>query len=154
MIAITEKSYKLRGQRLPDIHRNYLYELGRRFGPCGMLSLTILSIGGEDAAYFFGLVERGCFYDINLAYAEEFEKLSPGAHLTQKSLELLAAAGVHTVVSHGAHEYKKHWATKFVPQKRLFLFAPSARATATRFMRFSLGPAISRIGSVWKQPAA
>jgi len=154
MIGITEKSYKLQGQRLPDMHRNYLYELGRRFGPRGMLSLTILSIGGEDAAYFFGLVERGCFYDINLAYAQEFEKLSPGAHLTQKSLELLAAAGVHTVISHGAHEYKKHWATRFVPQETAFLFSPSPRAAATRFVRFGLAPAISRLASAWKQSAA
>jgi hypothetical protein len=80
---------------------------------------ALSSVEDQWNAYFFGLVERGCFYDINLAYAESFEKLSPGAHLTQSSLEQLSAAGVHTVISHGAHEYKKHWATRFVPQKRV-----------------------------------
>jgi len=140
MIAITEASYKLQGQRLADNHRGYLAELVRRFGPRGMLSLPILSIGGKDAAFILGVVERGCFYDITLAYDESFEKLSPGAFLMQKTLENLAAAGVHTVVSHGAHEYKKHWATTFVAQKRMFLFAPGMRAALSRFVHFTMAP--------------
>ena len=55
---------------------------------------------------------------------------------------------------HGAHEYKKHWATRFVPQETAFLFSPSPRAAATRFVRFGLAPAISRLASAWKQSAA
>jgi hypothetical protein len=140
MIAITEASYKLKGQRLADNHRRYLSELGQRFGPQGMLSLTILSIGGQDAAYLFGLVERGCFYDINLAYVESFQKLSPGAFLMQQTMEKLAASGIHTVVSHGAHEYKKHWATQFVTQNRVFLFPYTVKATTARLVRFSFAP--------------
>ncbi|HEX7531399.1 MAG TPA: hypothetical protein VF333_09665, partial [Pyrinomonadaceae bacterium] len=70
---------------------------------------------------------------------------SPGSFLMQKTLENLAAAGVHTVVSHGAHEYKKHWATAFVAQKRVFLFAPRMRAAAARFIRFSMAPLWRRL---------
>jgi CelD/BcsL family acetyltransferase involved in cellulose biosynthesis len=140
MIAVTEASYKLQGRRLADAHRAYLSGLVARFGSRGMLSLTVLSIGGEDAAYLFGLVERGCFYDINLAYAERFAKLSPGGYLMQKTTELLAGAGVHTVISHGAHDYKKHWATRFVSQKRTYVFARSVRAAAARLIRFSIAP--------------
>jgi CelD/BcsL family acetyltransferase involved in cellulose biosynthesis len=140
MIAITEASYKLEGRRLADHHRQYLAELIRRFGGRGILSLPILSIGGEDAAFIIGVVERGVFYDITLAYAERFEKLSPGAVLMQKTIEQLAAAGVHTVISHGAHEYKRHWATEFVPQKRVFLFPPRLRARLARFARFTVAP--------------
>lgn len=145
IIAITEASYKLSGQRLGDDHRGFMLELVRRFGRRGMLSLPILSIGGQDAAFILGVVERGRFYDIALTYAESFSKLSPGVFLMQKTLEHLAGAGVHTVVSHGAHEYKKHWATEFVGQKRVFLFAPSLRGVATRFIRFSLEPLWRRL---------
>ena len=145
MIAITDASYKLQGQRLADNHREYLAELVRRFGARGMLSLPILSIGGKDAAFILGVVERGCFYDLTLAYDESFEKLSPGSFLMQKTLENLAAGGVHTVVSHGAHDYKKHWATAFVAQKRVFLFAPRMRAAAARFIRFSMAPVWRRL---------
>src|SRR5688572_10530258 len=49
MIAINEASYKLSGQRLADNHRAFLYEFARRFGPRRMLSLPILTIGGQDA---------------------------------------------------------------------------------------------------------
>ena len=104
------------------------------------MSLTILTIEGQDAAYLFGLVERGCFYDINLSYDERFEKLSPGTFLTQKTMEILETKGVHTVVSHGAHDYKRYWATEFVPEKRVFLFASSVRGTAARLVRFGLAP--------------
>jgi len=38
----------------------------------------------------------------------------------------------------------KHWASEFVPSKRVFLFAPGLRAAATRFIRFSLGSAWRR----------
>lgn len=145
LIAINEASYKLEGRALADIHKNFLADVVRRLGRRGILSLPILSIGGRDAAFILGVVERGCFYDITLAYDESFAKLSPGAFLMQKAVEHLAARGVHTVISHGAHEYKKHWATRFVPQKRVFLFAPTVRASATRVVRFRLAPLWRRI---------
>ena len=147
MIGITEASYKLQGQRLADSHRGFLTDVARRFGARGMLSLPILSIGGQDAAFILGVVERGCFYDVTLAYHESFAKLSPGAFLMQEALRHLAAAGVHTVVSHGAHEYKKHWSTRLVPQKRIFLFAQGLRAAAPRLVRFGLRPFLRRLGA-------
>jgi CelD/BcsL family acetyltransferase involved in cellulose biosynthesis len=146
MIAITEESYKLTGRQLADRHRAYLSELVRRFGPRGMLSLTILTIDKQDAAYLFGLVERGCFYDINLAYVETFEKFSPGALLMQYTMEKLAAAGVHTVISHGAHEYKRFWASEFVTEKRVYMFSPGLRAAAARCMRFAVPRVSQRLG--------
>ena len=148
MIGITEASYKLQGQRLADSHRRFLTEVSRRFGARGMLSLPILSIGGKDAAFILGVVERGAFYDITLAYDESFARLSPGMFLMQQALRQLAAVGIHTVVSHGAHEYKQHWSTALVAQKRMFLFAPGLRAAATRFVRFGLRPLWRRFGAV------
>jgi len=148
LIAINEASYKLEGKPLAAVHRDFLADVVRRLAARGTLSLPMLTIGGRDAAFILGVVERQCFYDITLAYDEAFARLSPGAWLMQRALEALAAAGVETVVSHGAHEYKKHWATAFVPQKRLFLFAPGARASATRFVRFGLEPLWRRLGAL------
>jgi CelD/BcsL family acetyltransferase involved in cellulose biosynthesis len=147
MIAITEASHKLNGARLADIHRGFLSEIGRRFAPRGELALPILTIGGRDAAFVMGMVERSCFYDITLSYDEAFAAFRPGTHLIQQLLHELADAGVHTFISHGAHEYKEHWASAFVPGTRLFLFAPGFRPTATRFVRFSLAPVWRRFGA-------
>jgi hypothetical protein len=74
MIRINEASYKLEGRPLADRHRRFLAEVVRRFGASGMLSLPILSIDGTDAAFILGVVERGCFYDITLAYDESFAR--------------------------------------------------------------------------------
>ena len=150
MFAINEASYKLEGRRLADRHRGFLTELAHRFATRGMLSLPILSIGGRDAAYILGIVERGCLYDVTLAYDESFAKLGPGMHLMQQTLRCLAGSGVHTVVSHGAHDYKRQWATRFVPQQRLFLFSVRPLATAARLVRFGLQPLWQRLA----QPAA
>ena len=87
-----------------------------------MLSLPILSIGGRDAAYILGVIERGCFYDVTLAYDEALASLGPGVFLMQRTLETLAD-DIEAVISHGAHDYKRHWATAFVPQRRMYLFS-------------------------------
>jgi CelD/BcsL family acetyltransferase involved in cellulose biosynthesis len=147
MIAINEASYKLNGARLADSHRSFLSELASRFGPRGMLALPLLSIGGKDAAYVFGLVERGCFYDITLAYDEAYAQLRPGTHLIQEMLKDLGGAGVHTVISHGAHDYKKHWATAFLPSTRVFMFSSNLRASLTRLVRFRLRSVWTRFGA-------
>jgi CelD/BcsL family acetyltransferase involved in cellulose biosynthesis len=102
--------------------------------------MPILSIDGRDAAFILGVVERNAFYDVTLAYDESFARLSPGAHLMQHTLRRLAPLGIQTVISHGAHEYKRRWSTWFVPQRRLFLFSRRPRAAASRLARFSLQP--------------
>jgi CelD/BcsL family acetyltransferase involved in cellulose biosynthesis len=154
LIAVNENSYKLGGQRLADNHRHFLADVIRRLARQGTLGLPMLSIGGRDAAFILGVVERGCFYDITLSYDEHFAKVSPGAYLMQRALDMWAAHGIHTVISHGAHEYKKHWASKFVPQKRVFLFAPTVRARATRMIRFGLQPLLQRYGYATHQTEA
>jgi CelD/BcsL family acetyltransferase involved in cellulose biosynthesis len=146
LIAVNEASYKLRGRRLADQHRNFLADVIRRLSRQQKLALPLLTIGGRDAAFMLGVVDRDCYFDITLSYDETFAKVSPGAYLMQRALEACAAAGIHTVVSHGAHAYKKHWASEFVAQKRVFLFAPTVRARATRMIRFSLRPLWERLG--------
>jgi CelD/BcsL family acetyltransferase involved in cellulose biosynthesis len=140
LITITEASYKLEGRRLADAHREFLGDLVRRLARRGTLALPILSIGGRDAAFILGVLERGCFYDVTLAYDESFAKVSPGAYLMQRLLQQLAGVGVHTVVSHGAHEYKKHWATTFVPQRRALLFTRTLAGSAARVVRAATRP--------------
>ena len=147
LYAITEASYKLKGQRLRDDHRGYLGDLARNFAALGMLHLSTLSIGGRDAAVVMGLVERGCYYDVTLAYVEEFAALSPGAYLMQQVLRDLAERGVHTLVSHGAHDYKLRWSTSFVPSTRLFLFSRSSSARLSRFVRFKLASIWQKLGA-------
>jgi CelD/BcsL family acetyltransferase involved in cellulose biosynthesis len=146
LIAITEASYKLQGQRLADHHRGFLMDIVRRFALRGMLSLPILTIGGSDAAFILGVVERGRFYDITLSYDERFAALGPGMYLMQATLKEFAAAGVHTVVSHGAHEYKRTWSTRFVPQTRVYLFRPTLRGRLARLTRFGLQPVWRHLG--------
>ncbi len=147
LFTVNEASYKLSGEPLANHHRGYLGDLARNFAQRGMLHLSILSISGKDAAVVMGLVEHGCYYDVTLCYDEQFEALSPGAYLMQRVLEDLAARGAHTVVSHGAHEYKRRWSTAFVPSTRVFLFSRSASALLSRFVRFRMSVVWQKLGA-------
>jgi CelD/BcsL family acetyltransferase involved in cellulose biosynthesis len=147
LFAVMEGSYKLKGQRMPDCHRNHLAELARHFAARNSLHLSILSIDNKDAAAVMGLVERGTYYDFTLAYSEQFAPLSPGAYLMQEVLSDLSERGVHTVVSHGAHDYKLRWSTAFVPSTRVFLFARKNFALVSRFVRFTMAPLWRKLGA-------
>ena len=147
LIVINEASYKLEGRPLADHHKRFLRDLVHGLAARGKLSLPILTIGGRDAAFILGVIERGCFYDVTLSYDEAFARLGPGMYLLQEVLRQLADGGLHTLVSHGAHEYKRQWASAFVPQKRLFLFAPRPRAFVTRLLKFHVHPRLERLKS-------
>jgi CelD/BcsL family acetyltransferase involved in cellulose biosynthesis len=146
LFAVMESSYKLKGQRIPDCHRNHIVEMARRFAARDSLHLSILSIDDKDAAAVMGLVERGTYYDFTLAYTEQFAPLSPGAYLMQEVLSDLSERGVHTVVSHGAHDYKLRWSTAFVPSTRVFLFARKNSARVSRLVRFTMAPLWRKFG--------
>lgn len=147
IIAITEASHKLCGQSLAPHHRAFLTDVIERFAERGMLGLPILTIGGRDAAFIVGIVEHGCFYDVTLSYDESFAKLGPGMFLMQETLRQLADAGIGQMISHGAHEYKRSWATAFIPQTRVYLFPPRPRARLCQLVRFGLGPLMRRVGT-------
>jgi len=137
VFRIKERSWKKDGPPAPR-HRHFLTESIRRFAERGMADIGILTIGREDAAFIVGVIERGIYYDFNISYDSRFETLSPGTYLMQEMLRALPDEGVHTVVSHGDHEYKRRWATRFVPQARVFLFASNLRSVLARTARFTL----------------
>jgi hypothetical protein len=141
--AINDSSWKakLRGP-LASHHRAYFLELGERFGRRGMLDLSILRIGDRDAAYLVGLAERGVYYDVTVSFDDALAELAPGHHLIQQVLQSLPTFGIHTLVSHGAHEYKRRWATAFPPLVSLFLFQRGMRARLSSFLKFRIAPAI------------
>ena len=117
-------------------HRGFYRELAQRFARRWMLDLSILKIGGVDAAFLLALVERGVWYDATISFDDAFSDLSPGTHLMLQTLRLLPEDGVHTVVSHGAHDYKTRWASAFVPLVRVYLFAPGPIGRLSRIARF------------------
>ncbi len=146
MVGIADRSWKARrgGPMAPE-HRGFYRELALRFARRGMLDLSILRIGGIDAAFLLALVEGGVWYDVTISFDDAFSEYSPGAHLMLQNLQTLPQLGVHTVVSHGAHEYKNRWASGFVPQIRVFLFAPGLRGRLSRLARFVAPRALSRL---------
>ena len=129
---------------MAEHHRAYYRDLTARFGRRGMADVSILTIGGVDAAYIVAIAERGIYYDISVSYSEEFTALSPGISLMQETLRTLPSFGIHKVISHGAHEYKRRWATGFHTITRVFLFPAGLRASLSRFLKFRVAPALWR----------
>ncbi len=144
IFAISERSWKARnGDPMKERYRQFYTEIARRFGQRGMLDFSILTVGGVDASYIVGLVERGVYHDVTISYVEEFAALSPGMMILQEVARRLAEEGVRLVVSHGDHAYKNVWASRWVPQVRANLFMPGLRGTLSRMARVQ-APAIMR----------
>ncbi|MDH5513384.1 MAG: GNAT family N-acetyltransferase [Gammaproteobacteria bacterium] len=146
LFAIEAESWKAvkRGYPLAAHHRRFIQEIGERFGPQGKLDIAILTIGGVDAAYLMALMEHGVYYDVTISYSEKFSAASPGTYLMLLLMAELPSRGVHTVVSHGPHAYKKRWATAFVSVCNAYIFGKSLRARASRFNRYVLAPLLNR----------
>lgn len=146
VIGISNASWKAKeGGPMADHHRKFYKEVAGNFAQKGMLDISILSIGGEDAAYIFAITENGVYYDCTISFSDKFRQLSPGTFIMIEMLKHLPADGYHTVVSHGDHEYKRYWASRYVPQYRVFLFSKRIRSHLTRYAKFRLLPFIHRM---------
>jgi CelD/BcsL family acetyltransferase involved in cellulose biosynthesis len=147
MFAISDASWKAKeGGPMAAHHRGFYRELARRFGARGQLDLAILNLAGHDRAYMMGVVDRGVYYDFTLSFDDVVRHLAPGVFLTQEVLRRLAARGIRTFVSHGVHDYKRHFASAIVPRRRAFLFSRRPRAALSRALRFTLAPLWRRVG--------
>ncbi|MDH5513383.1 MAG: GNAT family N-acetyltransferase [Gammaproteobacteria bacterium] len=146
-IALTNTSQKMRDaeREMSDYHQQFYHELVELLGPKAMVDVAILTISGEDAAFLMALVERGVYYDVTVSFAEKFKNVFPGIFLMHELLRQLPGKGIHTVISHGAYEYKRNWATSFVPVKTAYLVNRGWRARLAYFGHFVLMPFIRRI---------
>ena len=145
MFEVIDRSWKaIHGGPMAAHHRAFYAELAERFSRRGMLDLAVLSIGGRDAAFIFALKESGVYYDGTISYADEFRDFSPGTWLMQLVLRALPSSGVHTVVSHGDHAYKRRWARDFARMDRCFLFAPTLLGSLSRLVRFHIPQPLRR----------
>lgn len=142
---VNDASWKARERGpLGQEHREFFRELCARFARRGMTDVSILTIGGADAAYMIGIAERGVYYDVSVSYHDRFAEFRPGFRLIEELLRTLPSLGIRTVVSHGAHEYKRNWVSAFTRIATLFLFRPGVRAGLGRFLKFRVKPALGR----------
>jgi CelD/BcsL family acetyltransferase involved in cellulose biosynthesis len=134
---LTNANPKMRaaGRPLSSYYRRFYAALAEHYHPRGQFDLAILTIDGQDAAFVMALVENGIYYDVTVSYHEAFKSVFPGINLMYRLIETLPAYGVHTVVSHGAHDYKRNWASDFRPVWTLRLVRRSWRVRMARLMR-------------------
>jgi len=140
MFAIGDTSWKVRATGpMARHHRDFYRETITRYAGQNKIDFSILTIGGQDAAFLVGVVEGDTCFDLTISFADEFAAVSPGFYLMVRLLKLMSESGIARVISYGDHPYKERWASGFVPRLRLWLFR-GPRAAAAKFIRFKLGP--------------
>lgn len=102
-------------------------------------------MGCQDVAYTLGLVERGRYYQVAVAYVDEKADFSPGSFLLFEVFWILPDLGVRLVVSHGDYAYKRRWASSIKETKKIMLFAPTVRGVLTWLAKFKLQSAWRRL---------
>jgi CelD/BcsL family acetyltransferase involved in cellulose biosynthesis len=137
VFGIYERSWKADGaDPIQDYHRRFYAEVAERFNRRGMLDLSILTVGGRDASFILGIREGTTYHDLTISYDDTYAPLSPGTLLMQEVAKRCSAEGIRRIISHGDREYKRYWASRWVPQVRALVFAPGLRAGLARFARF------------------
>lgn len=156
ILAVAELGWRARQHGLTEErnHHPFFERVARAFGRRGMLDVTILTVGGKDAAYCVGLLERRRYYHVVMGFVEDLRDLSPSAFMLQEILKRLAEQGLSGVLSHGNYEYKRHWASEWVPQTRLLIFGRGWRSRLSHFAKFSLQPGVARLRSWVRRPDA
>jgi CelD/BcsL family acetyltransferase involved in cellulose biosynthesis len=148
MVSIYNSSWKAAvGESLPPAYQSFYEDISRRFASKEMLHLSILSIDSKDAGYFLALTDRGVLYDVFVSYDRSFKSLRPGEFLVLQLLKMVPEKNIHTVVSHGAHEYKRVWATEFVPLTRIYIFSSSLKSFLCQQLRFKVKPLMRKLKS-------
>jgi CelD/BcsL family acetyltransferase involved in cellulose biosynthesis len=140
MFSIADAGWRARERGLAEErnHHPFFRTLVPPFAERGMVDLSILSIGGRDAAFTLALVERGVYFHLLIAFDEDMSAYSPGSFLLQEVFRLLPTLDIHFVVSHGDYEYKRRWASEFVNQKRFLLFSRTLRGRLSHLWKFRL----------------
>lgn len=156
LIAIADEGWRARQRGLQEEknHQPFYVSILESFGPRGLLDVQIMKIGGQDAAYCLGLIERNTFFHVLMGFNDSFRNLSPGAFLLQEVFKDLTQRGIHSVLSHGDYDYKKHWASAFIPQTKLLVFNRSLKARLSYFAKFHLQKKLPWIQKLVSTPAA
>jgi CelD/BcsL family acetyltransferase involved in cellulose biosynthesis len=154
ILAIAQDGWRAQQRGLEEElnHFPFYDRVMQAFGSRGMLDVTILKIGAQDAAYCVGLVERHHYYHVLMGFLEALRGLSPGAFMLQEILKGFPEQKIVGMLSHGDYDYKRHWASEFVPQTRLLVFDRGWRGRLGHFAKFQLQPWISRLRQTRKPP--
>ena len=146
MVSIYNSSWKaIDGKLLPDTYQKFYEDISCRFAERGMLDLSLLTVDSKDVAFFLALVDDGVLYDVFISYKNSFKSIRPGEFLMLQLLKNITGHNIHTVVSHGAHEYKRVWASDFVPLTRVYIFSNGLKSNLARIISYKLNPIIHRI---------
>lgn len=146
MVSIYNSSWKaINGKTLPDTYQKFYEEISYRFAARGMLDLSLLTVDSKDVAFFLALVDDGVLYDVFISYKNSFKSIRPGEFLMLQLLKNIPNHNIHTVVSHGAHDYKRVWASDFVPLTRVYIFSNGLKSNLARIISYKLKPIIYSI---------
>lgn len=143
--SIYNSSWKaVNEQHLPNHFIAFYSDISTRFAANTKLDLSILSIGSQDAAFFLAIEDAGVLYDVFVSYDQRFKALRPGEFLMKQLFPSIAERNCRTLVSHGAHQYKKVWSTDEIPRVRVFIFSRRIRALIGWALQFKIRPFLKR----------
>jgi CelD/BcsL family acetyltransferase involved in cellulose biosynthesis len=122
------------------LHRELVLSLAQ----AGLARLSILKIGGDDAAFAFGTVEHQRFHFEWTAFKLRYTELSVGKALTAHVIAEACAEGCRIFdFGTGEAEYKRFWATRCVRVRR---FAAVRGSLAGAVVSAALAPrALARV---------
>jgi CelD/BcsL family acetyltransferase involved in cellulose biosynthesis len=124
-----------------DRVRSFLRDVHEAASPTGAVSIHLLTVNGEPAAFSYNYVFQGTEFGLRMGYAPEFKQAGPGTVLIHRMLQDLFAGDERVLdMGEGDSVYKHAWRTHDTPSFRFCHYAnTSLRAQALRWKRHLSG---------------
>ncbi len=101
----------------------------RRFLPRGLARIYLLSLGGQDIAFYLGFIWGGTFFNLKTDYRSDFADYSPGIILLRPLMEhCFADPAISRVNFMTTLTFNIRWATEVEPLRDLSLAGRGLRA--------------------------
>jgi CelD/BcsL family acetyltransferase involved in cellulose biosynthesis len=150
--AVEEASWKGRrgvGIFSTESNRRFFAALAERLASRSQLEIWLMRLDGQVISYRFAFLLENTFYDYNLAFLPEFDRLSPGRVLLDEIVAACARDGLAAVDASRASLRSGHilrdWTDEYVDHHQLWIFNRGIRAHLLRGVRFGLKPIVKRL---------
>lgn len=145
MLEVSARSWKQQAGRdlkSQDADRAFYQRLCDILGPRGLVSIWMLTVEGQPAAFEFHLTHRGVVYPLRADFDEAFAALSPGKVLLRRVLQALCEnTALHEYNTCGhTYPYLLDWTDTTFSHTELEIFQPSLRMSALYRMEHQLVP--------------
>lgn len=145
--TIADRSWKSKAGTAISSNKDvfgFYTELTEKMNEKGSMDLSVLFIDGKPIAYIYGALYDRVFYEIDIAYDEQYSKASPGVLLRNYILQELFKEDLKNFDFVAYYEYKNELTSHYTDHRMHFIYRKRPYPLFLRYLRTKVLPLAKR----------